>query len=121
MSGLIVSYLPVLVFFVVALFMAIAGILISWLVIGHSKDDVKNKAYECGFDSFEEPRNSINIRYYLVAILFIIFDIEIAFFFPWALALKEISMFGFYSMIAFLAVLTVGFVYEWKKGALQWS
>lgn len=120
-KGLLVSYLPIIIFSVIALFMAVVGILLSWLVSGRSKGEAKNQPYECGFDSFDEARKSINIRFYLVAILFIIFDIEIAFLFPWAIAFGDMGFYGFYSMIVFLSVLSVGFVYEWKKGALEWN
>ena len=84
-------------------------------------DSAKQSPYECGFDAFEDARMQFDVRYYLIAILFIIFDLEIAFFFPWAVALREIGMVGFWAMMLFLAVLVVGFIYEWRKGALEWE
>lgn len=122
MSGeILIDYLPVLVFMGLALFMAVAAMALS-LVLGRRnpyKD--KNAPYECGFEPFSDARARFDIRFYLVAILFIIFDIEVAFLFPWAVVLKEIGWAGFGSMMLFLGVLTVGFVYEWKKGALEWE
>lgn len=92
------------------------------LLAGKSNPDIeKNSAYECGFDAFDDSRHKFDVRFYLVAILFIIFDLEIAFLFPWAVALGDIGVFGFWSMVVFLGTLTVGFIYEWKKGALDWE
>ena len=115
------NYLPIVVFLVIAGGMSIAMIGLS-LAFGKRKPD-KNKlaAYECGFDAFDDARGRFDVRFYLVSILFIIFDLEIAFLFPWAVALGKIGLLGFWSMMVFLAVLTVGFIYEWKKGALDWE
>jgi NADH-quinone oxidoreductase subunit A len=93
----------------------------SLLVAKQKPDAEKNSAYECGFDAFGDARNKFDVRFYLVTLLFIIFDLEIAFLFPWAISLKGIGEFGFWSMVVFLGVLTVGFIYEWKKGALEWE
>jgi NADH-quinone oxidoreductase subunit A len=115
------DYFPILVFLVLAAGLSAVMIGLS-LVVGRQKPDKdKLSAYECGFDAFDDTRGRFDVRFYLVSILFIIFDLEIAFLFPWAVALKEIGPFGFWSMIAFLGVLTIGFIYEWKKGALDWE
>ena len=115
------EYLPIAVFFAIAIGLS-AGFVLSAFVLGNQRpDDEKTAAYECGFDAFDDSRRQFDVRFYLVAILFIIFDLEIAFLFPWAVALQDVSMVGFWSMIAFLSVLTVGFAYEWKKGALEWE
>ena len=115
------AYLPILIFIFIAgglsLFMVLAS-----LVVGMRKPDPdKLSAYECGFDAFEDCRTKFDVRFYLVAILFIIFDLEVAFLFPWAVSLGNIGLFGFWSMVVFLGVLTVGFIYEWNKGALEWE
>jgi len=94
---------------------------LSYLLITKKQDVEKNSAYECGFDPFEDARNKFDVRFYLVAILFIIFDLEITFLFPWATVLSQLEIFGFWSMMTFLIILTIGFVYEWKKGALEWE
>ena len=118
---LLLTYLPILVFIAVALVVACVALGLSF-VSGKQKPDAdKNSAYECGFDAFDDARSRFDVRFYLVAILFIIFDLEIAFLFPWAITLGEIGMFGFWSMMVFLGVLTVGFIYEWNKGALEWE
>jgi NADH-quinone oxidoreductase subunit A len=115
------QYLPIAVFMGLAIGLSLAFV-IGALIIGSQKPDIeKLTAYECGFDAFDDSRKPFDVRFYLVAILFIIFDLEIAFLFPWAVALSDIGLFGFWSMMVFLAVLTVGFVYEWKKGALEWE
>ena len=115
------NYLPIIVFLGIATVVAGAAIALS-LVVGKQKPDPdKLAAYECGFDAFDDARSRFDVRFYLVAILFIIFDLEIAFLFPWAVTLGDIGMFGFWSMVVFLGVLTVGFIYEWKKGALDWE
>lgn len=115
------EYLPILVFFGIAAFIAVA-MLLGALVIAPSKPDTnKLSAYECGFDAFSDAHHKFDVRFYLVSILFIIFDLEVAFLFPWAVTLGTIGWIGFWSMMAFLAVLTVGFIYEWKKGALDWE
>jgi NADH-quinone oxidoreductase subunit A len=106
---------------IIALGISGAAVLGSILVAKQKPDPEKNSAYECGFDAFGDARNKFDVRFYLVTLLFIIFDLEIAFLFPWAISLGDIGMFGFWSMIIFLGVLTVGFIYEWKKGALDWE
>jgi len=121
METIATQYFPILVFFGIAF--ALAGIMIvAPMVIGRQKPDVeKLSAYECGFEPFGDARGKFDVRFYLVAILFIIFDLEIAFLFPWAVSLSTIGVFGFWSMMVFLGVLTIGFAYEWKKGALEWE
>ncbi len=121
MDDLLQSYLPIVIFLGVALFLALVVIGIPYIVALRRPDAEKLSTYECGFDPFGESRSPFDVRFYLVSILFIIFDLEIAFLFPWAVALGEIGKAGFWSMMAFLGVLTVGFVYEWKKGALEWE
>ncbi|PZO87279.1 MAG: NADH-quinone oxidoreductase subunit A [Micavibrio aeruginosavorus] len=117
----LINYLPILVFIVIAAVVASAAVFLS-LVVGRQKPDAeKLSAYECGFDAFDDARHKFDVRFYLVAILFIIFDLEVAFLFPWAITLGDIGMFGFWSMVSFLGILTVGFIYEWKKGALDWE
>ncbi len=121
MQEILLSYLPVAIFIGVALAIGLA-LMVSAFIIAISKPDPeKLSAYECGFDAFDDARMHFDIRFYLVAILFIIFDLEVAFLFPWAISLKEVGMFGFWSMMVFLGILTVGFVYEWRKGALEWD
>ncbi len=115
------SYLPILIFMGVALFVGGAMILLGRVLGPYRPDAAKTSPYECGFEAFEDSRMKFDVRYYLVAILFIIFDLEIAFLFPWAVALKEIGMPGFVAMMLFLGILVVGFIYEWKKGALEWE
>ncbi len=118
---LLIEYLPILIFLMIALGISGAMVLGSILVAKQKPDSEKNSAYECGFDAFMDARTKFDVRFYLVTLLFIIFDLEIAFLFPWAISLKGIGLFGFWSMVTFLAVLTVGFIYEWKKGALEWE
>ena len=120
-SELLINYLPILVFLVIAGGMSIAMIAGSLLAGIRKPDSEKLSAYECGFDAFSNARSKFDVRYYLVTLLFIIFDLEIAFLFPWAVTLGKIGMFGFWSMMGFLGILTVGFIYEWKKGALEWE
>ena len=115
------NYLPILLFAVIALGLGAVMILVGAVLGPHRPDADKLSPYECGFEAFEDSRMKFDVRYYLVAILFIIFDLEIAFLFPWAVVLDKIGMFGFVAMMIFLAVLVVGFVYEWKKGALEWE
>ncbi|MFZ9151881.1 MAG: NADH-quinone oxidoreductase subunit A [Burkholderiales bacterium] len=119
------GYFPILMFIAVGAAFGIAPIVSGWIVsrlVGmHRPDAQKLSPYECGFEAFEDARMRFDVRYYLVAILFILFDLEIAFLFPWAVVLQEIGMFGFVSMMIFLAILVVGFIYEWKKGALDWE
>ena len=115
------NYLPILVFIIVGVLFGI-GPLVAGFVIGpHRPDSEKLSPYECGFEAFEDSRMKFDVRYYLVAILFIIFDLEIAFLFPWAVVLDKIGVVGLLAMMLFLAVLVVGFIYEWKKGALEWE
>ena len=115
------QYLPLFVFILVALAMGIALLSVGGLLGVHRPDEEKNSPYECGFDAFESARLPFDVRFYLVAILFIIFDLETAFFFPWALTLRKIGWFGFGAMMIFLGLLVIGFIYEWKKGALEWE
>src|SRR3954469_16596083 len=121
MEELLLEYLPILIFIGLAAVLG-AVLMVVPLVIAPSKPDPeKLSAYECGFPAFDDARMKFDVRFYLVSILFIIFDLEVAFLFPWAITLKSIGAFGFWSMVLFLAVLTVGFIYEWKKGALEWE
>lgn len=115
------EYLPIIIFLVIAFGLSVAMIAASLLAGKKNPDANKLAAYECGFDAFDDARSKFDVRFYLVAILFIIFDLEVAFLFPWAVTLGKIGLFGFWSMILFLAILTVGFIYEWKKGALDWE
>jgi NADH-quinone oxidoreductase subunit A len=121
MEELLREYLPILIFFGLAVGLSLALVLASFIAGARKPDPEKNSAYECGFDAFDDARMKFDVRFYLVAILFIIFDLEVAFLFPWAITLSEIGEFGFWSMIVFLGILTVGFVYEWRKGALEWE
>ena len=121
METLLREYFPILVFLLIAGGVSVAMVAASVLVARQQPYREKLSPYECGFDPFGDARVRFDVRYYLVAILFIIFDLEVAFLFPWAVALGDIGMLGFWSMIVFLAVLTVGFIYEWKKGALEWE
>ena len=121
MQGVLSDYFPILVFIVIAMAVS-AAMLGGSLLAGEQKPyPEKVAAYECGFDAFDDARRRFDVRFYLVAILFIIFDLEVAFLFPWAVSLAHIGLFGFLSMLGFLGVLTVGFVYEWCKGALEWE
>ena len=121
MNELLVQYLPVAVFIAIAAVIGLA-LLVSAMVLAVRRPDAeKNSAYECGFDPSDDSRMRFDIRFYLVSILFIIFDLEVAFLFPWAITLKENGLFGFWSMMVFLGVLTIGFIYEWRKGALEWD
>jgi NADH-quinone oxidoreductase subunit A len=121
MESLLSDYFPILVFLAVAGGVAMAMVAASFLVARQRPDTAKLSPYECGFEPFDDARIRFDVRYYLVAILFIIFDLEVAFLFPWSVSLADLGAFGFWSMIVFLAVLTVGFIYEWKKGALEWE
>ncbi len=118
---MLAEYLPILVFLGIAAGLAVVMVAASWLAAHQSPDAEKLSAYECGFEPFDDARARFDVRYYLVAILFIIFDLEVAFLFPWAISLKGIGLFGFWSMMVFLILLTIGFVYEWRKGALEWE
>lgn len=115
------NYLPILIFLVVGLVFGGILFVLGYFLGPNRPDSAKQSPYECGFDAFEDARVQFDVRYYLIAILFIIFDLEIAFFFPWAVALRDVGMVGFWAMMLFLAVLVVGFVYEWRKGALEWE
>jgi NADH-quinone oxidoreductase subunit A len=115
------QYLPVILFIMVGAVVGIAPQVLGALLGPNRPDQAKNSPYECGFEAFEDARMKFDVRYYLVAILFILFDLEIAFLFPWAVALKEIGAAGFWAMMIFLGILVVGFAYEWKKGALDWE
>ncbi|PZP56697.1 MAG: NADH-quinone oxidoreductase subunit A [Azospira oryzae] len=119
------NYFPILMFILVGLAVGVAPIALGWLAstaLGVNRpDSEKLSPYECGFEAFEDARMKFDVRYYLVAILFILFDLEIAFLFPWAVVLEEIGLFGFFAMLLFLGILVVGFVYEWMKGALEWE
>jgi len=121
MQPVLIGYLPVLVFIAIAGVIAVAMVGGSLILARQKPYPEKLTAYECGFEPFDDARRRFDVRFYLVAILFIIFDLEVAFLFPWAVSLKDIGWFGFLSMIGFLAVLTVGFIYEWCKGALDWE
>ncbi len=115
------NYLPVLVFIVVGLVFGAVAMAMGFLLGPRRPDSEKLSPYECGFEAFEDSRMKFDVRYYLVAILFIIFDLEIAFLFPWAVALDSIGLFGFMAMAVFLGILVIGFIYEWKRGALEWE
>ncbi|MCB5195372.1 MULTISPECIES: NADH-quinone oxidoreductase subunit A [Deefgea] len=119
------NYFPILLFLLVGLLVGVVPLVLGYgvsKVLGTARPDTaKNSPYECGFEAFEDARMQFDVRYYLVAILFILFDLEVAFLVPWAVVLKELGMFGFLSMMIFLAILVVGFVYEWMKGALEWE
>jgi NADH-quinone oxidoreductase subunit A len=121
MDGFLLEYLPILLFMAIALMLGAALIAAPLLLAPSKPDPEKLSAYECGFNAFDDARMKFDVRFYLVAILFIIFDLEVVFLFPWAISLRETGPFGFWSMVVFLGVLTVGFVYEWKKGALEWE
>ncbi|MFO1059552.1 MAG: NADH-quinone oxidoreductase subunit A [Dongiaceae bacterium] len=121
MQALLREYLPILIFLAIAIGIAGAAVLASFVLARQKPDSEKLSPYECGFEAFDDARRKFDVRFYLVAILFIIFDLEVAFLFPWAVSLGKIGAFGFWSMIGFLGVLTIGFIYEWKKGALEWE
>lgn len=115
------DYLPILIFLIIATGMSLVMAVLPMLLLKQKPDTEKLSAYECGFESYGDARSKFDVRFYLVAILFIIFDLEVAFLFPWAVSLGGLGVFGFWSMMIFLGVLTVGFIYEWKKGALEWE
>jgi len=115
------NYLPILIFLLIGAFVGVAAVAIGFVLGPRKPDREKLSPYECGFEAFEDSRMKFDVRYYLVAILFIIFDLEIAFFLPWAVALDDIGLVGFWAMMIFLGILVVGFIYEWKKGALEWE
>ena len=121
MNALLQEYLPLVVFIAIALAIGLALLVAPFIVAYQQPDPEKLSAYECGFNAFDDARIKFDVRFYLVAILFIIFDLEVSFLFPWAVAFSQLGAFGFWSMMVFLAVLTIGFIYEWKKGALEWD
>ena len=120
-TGVLADYLPLVIFIGISVVIGIALLVAPFVVAYKAPDSEKLSAYECGFNAFDDARMKFDVRFYLVAILFIIFDLEVAFLFPWAVSLGDIGPFGFWSMMAFLGVLTVGFIYEWCKGALDWE
>ncbi|MCU0902186.1 MAG: NADH-quinone oxidoreductase subunit A [Cypionkella sp.] len=121
MTGVLADYLPLVIFIGLSLVIGLALLIAPFIVAYKAPDAEKLSAYECGFNAFDDARMKFDVRFYLVSILFIIFDLEIAFLFPWAVAFSDMSMTAFWSMMVFLGVLTVGFAYEWKKGALEWE
>jgi len=121
MQSLLAEYLPLVIFLGVALVIGLALLVAPFIVAYSNPDPEKVSAYECGFNAFDDARMQFDVRFYLVSILFIIFDLEVAFLFPWAVAFKEVGLYGFWAMMIFLGVLTIGFVYEWRKGALEWD
>ena len=121
LNALLANYLPLIVFIGVAGVIGLALLVSAFVLAYQQPDPEKLSAYECGFNAFDDARMKFDVRFYLVAILFIIFDLEVSFLFPWAVAFRDVGLFGFWSMMVFLAVLTIGFIYEWKKGALEWA
>ena len=121
MSQLLQAYLPLVIFIGIAFVIGTALLVAPFIIAPSNPDPEKVSAYECGFDAFDDARMKFDVRFYLVSLLFIIFDLEIAFLFPWAVAFVDVGMLGFWSMMVFLAILTVGFIYEWRKGALEWD
>ena len=115
------DYFPIILFLIIAIGLSVAFVVLNLILSPNNPDPEKLSVYECGFEPFEDSRMEFDVRFYLVAILFIIFDLEIAFLFPWAISLGKIGLFGFVSMMIFLFILTIGFIYEWKKGALDWE
>lgn len=121
MDSVVAQYFPILVFLAIAVGLSLIMVFAPMIALRQKPDVEKASPYECGFEAFGDARGKFDVRFYLVAILFIIFDLEVAFLFPWAISLKEIGVAGFWSMMAFLTILTIGFIYEWKKGALEWE
>ena len=121
MTAFLLEYLPIVIFLGIAAVLGLAFMVAAWVLAPKNPDAEKLSAYECGFNAFDDARMKFDVRFYLVAILFIIFDLEVAFLFPWAVAFGGLGWVGFWSMMVFLGVLTVGFVYEWRKGALEWD
>jgi NADH-quinone oxidoreductase subunit A len=121
MKELLLDYLPLVIFIAVAIGIGVVLLIVPFIVAYRQPDAEKLSAYECGFNAFDDARMKFDVRFYLVAILFIIFDLEVSFLFPWAVAFGSLGPFGFWSMMLFLGVLTVGFIYEWRKGALEWD
>jgi len=120
-QSFLLEYLPILIFLGIAAVIAVGAVAASYIAAPQNPDPDKVSSYECGFDAFDDARGRFDVRFYLVAILFIIFDLEVAFLFPWAVSFKDIGLYGFWSMMVFLGILTIGFIYEWKKGALEWD
>ena len=121
MASFLLEYLPILIFIFIGMGIAVGMTALSFIFGDSKPDSEKLSAYECGFEAFDDARGRFDVRFYLVAILFIIFDLEVAFLFPWAVSLGGLGAFGFWSMMIFLFILTIGFIYEWKKGALEWE
>ena len=121
MNQLLLDYLPLVIFIAVALGIGLALLLVPFMIAYKAPDPEKLSAYECGFNAFDDARMKFDVRFYFVAILFIIFDLEVSFLFPWAVAFGDLGLYGYWSVIIFLGVLTVGFIYEWRKGALEWD
>jgi NADH-quinone oxidoreductase subunit A len=121
MSELLPYYLPLVIFIAVAFAICVVLLAVPFVIAYKQPDPEKLSAYECGFNAFDDARMKFDVRYYLVAILFIIFDLEVSFLFPWAVAFGDLGLYGYWSMMIFLGVLTVGFIYEWRKGALEWD
>ena len=121
MNDLLAQYLPVIIFIGVSAFIGIALMVAPFVLAVSNPDPEKLSAYECGFKAFDDARMKFDVRFYLVALLFIIFDLEVAFLFPWAVAFREAGLFGFWAVMIFLGILTIGFIYEWRKGALEWD
>jgi NADH-quinone oxidoreductase subunit A len=121
MNAFLLEYLPIVIFLGIAAVLGLGFMVAAWVLAPKNPDSEKLSAYECGFNAFDDARMKFDVRFYLVAILFIIFDLEVAFLFPWAITFGDLGWFGFWSMMFFLFVLTVGFVYEWRKGALEWD
>lgn len=121
MKLIFIEYSTIFIFLVIASLLSFIIFILSYVLIPQKSDQEKVSAYECGFNPFDDARDTFDVRFYLVAILFLIFDLEVSFLFPWSLVLREIGLFGFCSMILFLIILTIGFLYEWYKGALEWE
>ena len=121
MEHLLSEYLPIAIFIGLSIVISVALLMVPFVIAPSNPDPEKLSAYECGFEAFSDSRMRFDVKFYLVAILFIIFDLEVAFLFPWAVSLGDVGLFGFWSMMVFLGVLTIGFIYEWKKGALEWD
>jgi NADH-quinone oxidoreductase subunit A len=121
MDGFLLEYLPIIIFLAIGAFIGILFVALAYFIAPRNPDPEKVSTYECGFNAFDDSRMPFNARFYLVSILFIIFDLEVAFLFPWSVSLNELGPAGFWSMMVFLGILTIGFIYEWKKGALEWD
>jgi NADH-quinone oxidoreductase subunit A len=121
MSQLLQAYLPLVIFIGIAFVISTALLVVPFFIAPNKPDPEKVSAYECGFDAFDDARMKFDVRFYLVPLLFIIFELEVEFLFPWACAFDDIGLFGFWAMMVFLAILTIGFIYEWRKGALEWD